>query len=245
MLTSKEVLLSFKYYPQVGVEPILGFGDCVVDFNLRFQTLTDSLTLWVLLFNLCCDMKPAHLLVHPMLYEIVCGQKIWWELMGMSGAIQLMQMQEEMLKRQLEAGGDTGEVTLESYLESKQQIMLDSLWKLNVADIELTLSHVCQSVQSLSFELCGLYIVPIVLHILLWVQGVPPMRGSDLLLLCCRCSRVFSKCFSVESCNRRCLIERVVERASMFSWKSLKSHTCMLTGATFSWSQEGRAQAAC
>jgi hypothetical protein len=173
------------------------------------------------------------------------GHFIKSQVTAAAGAIQLMQMQEEMLKRQLEAGGDTGEVTLESYLESKQQIMLDSLWKLNVADIELTLSHVCQSVQSLSFELCGLYIVPIVLHILLWVQGVPPMHGSDLLLLCCRCSRVFSKCFSVESCNRRCFIERVVERASMFSWKSLKSHTCMLTGATFSWSQEGRAQAAC
>jgi hypothetical protein len=71
------------------------------------------------------------------------------------------------------------------------------------------------------------------------------MHGSDLLLLCCRCSWVFSKCFSVESCHRRCLIERVVERASMFSWKGLKSHTCMLTGATFSWSQEGCAQAAC
>ncbi|KAH9545180.1 hypothetical protein CY35_12G035100 [Sphagnum magellanicum] len=74
------------------------------------------------------------------------GHFIKSQVTAAAGAIQLMQMQEEMLKRQLEAGGDTGEVTLESYLESKQQIMLDSLWKLNVADIELTLSHVCQSV---------------------------------------------------------------------------------------------------
>jgi hypothetical protein len=63
-----------------------------------------------------------------------------------AGAIQLMQMQED-LKRQLQ-GGDMGEVNVESLMESKQQMMLDSLWKLNVADIELTISHVCQTVCS-------------------------------------------------------------------------------------------------
>ncbi len=87
--------------------------------------------------------------------------------MGMPGAIQLMQMQEDIRKKQLEAGGDDGEASLESYLESKQQVMLGSLWKLNVADIELTLSHVCQSVQSFSFELYALYLVPISLCITL------------------------------------------------------------------------------
>jgi hypothetical protein len=57
-----------------------------------------------------------------------------------------MQMQEDLRKR-LEAGdGETGEEAIESYLESKQKMMLDSLWELNVADIELTLSHVCQQV---------------------------------------------------------------------------------------------------
>lgn len=57
-----------------------------------------------------------------------------------------MQMQED-LKKQLEASGDSNdEEAIESYLESKQKIMLDSLWKLNVADIELTLSRVCQVV---------------------------------------------------------------------------------------------------
>jgi hypothetical protein len=61
------------------------------------------------------------------------------------GAIQLMQMQED-LKKQLEAGDSNGEEAIESYLDSKQKLMLDSLWKLNVADIELTLSHVCQAV---------------------------------------------------------------------------------------------------
>jgi hypothetical protein len=74
------------------------------------------------------------------------GKGLTWGFMGMPGAIQLMQMQEDIRKKQLEAGGDDGELSLESYLESKQQVMLGSLWKLNVADIELTLSHVCQSV---------------------------------------------------------------------------------------------------
>jgi hypothetical protein len=60
------------------------------------------------------------------------------------GAIQLMQMQED-IKRQLQSG-QIGEANVGNFLESKQQMMLDSLWKLNVADIELTISHVCQAV---------------------------------------------------------------------------------------------------
>lgn len=59
-----------------------------------------------------------------------------------------MQMQEEM-RRQLEAGAGTlNESAVEKYLESKKELMLGSLWKLNVADIEVTLSHVCQKVLS-------------------------------------------------------------------------------------------------
>jgi hypothetical protein len=57
-----------------------------------------------------------------------------------------MQMQED-LKRQLQSG-QIGEANVEEFLESKQQVMLDSLWKLNVADIELTISHVCHMVCS-------------------------------------------------------------------------------------------------
>jgi hypothetical protein len=79
-----------------------------------------------------------------------------WRQNGLAGAIQLMQMQED-LKKQLEAGDTNGEEAIESYLESKQKIMLDSLWKLNVADIELTLSRVCQAVwlptRSMHFEI--------------------------------------------------------------------------------------------
>jgi hypothetical protein len=67
------------------------------------------------------------------------------------GAIQLMQMQEE-IKHQMQSG-QMGEASVGNFLESKQQMMLDSLWKLNVADIELTISHVCQAVCSV-FRCC-------------------------------------------------------------------------------------------
>jgi hypothetical protein len=61
-----------------------------------------------------------------------------------AGAMQLMTMQEE-LQKQVQTG-ELGEHALEAYLETKKEAMLDNLWKLNVADIELTLSHVCQKV---------------------------------------------------------------------------------------------------
>ncbi|KAI7749579.1 hypothetical protein M8C21_021881, partial [Ambrosia artemisiifolia] len=61
------------------------------------------------------------------------------------GAIALMQLQED-LKRQLSAEGKYTEQQLEEYMESHKKIMIDSLWKLNVADIEATVSRVCQTV---------------------------------------------------------------------------------------------------
>ncbi|XP_024526280.1 chaperone protein dnaJ 10 isoform X3 [Selaginella moellendorffii] len=73
------------------------------------------------------------------------GHFIKSQVTAAAGAIALMQMQEDM-KRQLAAGGDMSESAIEKYLESKQQVMIDSLWKLNVADIEVTLSHICQNV---------------------------------------------------------------------------------------------------
>jgi ATP-dependent protease HslVU (ClpYQ) ATPase subunit len=72
------------------------------------------------------------------------GHFIKSQITAAAGAIQLMQMQED-LKRQLQSG-QIGEANVEKFLESKQQVMLDSLWKLNVADIELTISHVCHMV---------------------------------------------------------------------------------------------------
>lgn len=56
----------------------------------------------------------------------------------------MLQIQEDM-KKQIEAG-DIGEQTIEQFMESKHQMLIDNLWKLNVADIENTLTHVCEKV---------------------------------------------------------------------------------------------------
>jgi len=66
-----------------------------------------------------------------------------------AGAIQLMQMQAD-LKRQIEAG-QMEEQGVETYLEQRQELMIGNLWKLNVADIENTLSRVCQKVPNFNF----------------------------------------------------------------------------------------------
>ncbi|PSS17191.1 Chaperone protein like [Actinidia chinensis var. chinensis] len=50
------------------------------------------------------------------------------------------------MKRQLSAEGNYTEDELEEYMQSHKKLMIDSLWKLNVADIEATLSRVCQMV---------------------------------------------------------------------------------------------------
>ena len=65
---------------------------------------------------------------------------------GVVGAFALLQLQEDM-KRQLSTEGNYSEGDLEAYLQSNKELMINSLWKLNVADIEGTLSHVCQMVR--------------------------------------------------------------------------------------------------
>ncbi|KAF2593412.1 hypothetical protein F2Q70_00045558 [Brassica cretica] len=60
-------------------------------------------------------------------------------------AFALFQLQEEM-KKQLNGEVNYTEEELEEYLQSHKRVMVDSLWKLNVADIEATLTRVCQLV---------------------------------------------------------------------------------------------------
>jgi uncharacterized membrane protein YiaA len=72
------------------------------------------------------------------------GHFIKSQVTAASGAIQLMQMQED-LRKQIE-GGQMQEQGVEAYLASKQDLMIGNLWKLNVADIENTLTNVCQKV---------------------------------------------------------------------------------------------------
>ncbi|CAI9762958.1 unnamed protein product [Fraxinus pennsylvanica] len=62
-----------------------------------------------------------------------------------TAAAALIHLQEDM-KRHLSEEGNYTEDELEKYMESNKTLMTDSLWKLNVADIEATLSRVCQMV---------------------------------------------------------------------------------------------------
>jgi hypothetical protein len=68
-----------------------------------------------------------------------------WLFIVILGAYALFQLQEEM-KRQLNTEGNYTEEELEEYLQAHKRVMIDSLWKLNVADIEATLCRVCQLV---------------------------------------------------------------------------------------------------
>ncbi|XP_048622702.1 chaperone protein dnaJ 10-like [Brassica napus] len=61
------------------------------------------------------------------------------------GAFALFQLQEDM-KKQLNGEVNYTEEELEKYIQSYKRVMVDSLWKLNVANIEATFFHVCQLV---------------------------------------------------------------------------------------------------
>lgn len=62
-----------------------------------------------------------------------------------SGAFQLLQLQEE-IRRQFKMDGSGPENDVESHIRLNKDTLLNSLWKLNVVDIEVTLMHVCQMV---------------------------------------------------------------------------------------------------
>ncbi|KAM0937196.1 putative DNAJ-containing protein [Dioscorea sansibarensis] len=73
------------------------------------------------------------------------GHVIKSQLTAATGALTLIQLQEDM-KKQLSTQGNYTEDELEEFVMSNKKLMVDSLWKLNVVDIEATLSRVCQMV---------------------------------------------------------------------------------------------------
>eukprot|EP00246_Nothoceros_aenigmaticus_P018737 TRINITY_DN994_c0_g1_i1.p1 TRINITY_DN994_c0_g1~~TRINITY_DN994_c0_g1_i1.p1 ORF type:complete len:398 (-),score=87.97 TRINITY_DN994_c0_g1_i1:211-1404(-) len=73
------------------------------------------------------------------------GHRFQTQFAAVKAAFTILQMQEE-LKREILAGPGQTDEQIQKIVMDKQDQLVDQLWKVNVVDIEVTVSHVCQKV---------------------------------------------------------------------------------------------------